>query len=183
MLLYLPERLGHGNSSCVAEREGFEPPIRFPVFQFSRLAPSTARPSLRNYLSFTTVRNSCNSTASGASLFSIGCKRTQRMYIGFKTDCSNRSHIPRRIKGVYQVAVVPVRITLREPLLPSAKLGTGVAASSPTNLGCVRNPGAATSGCKEGLVLFYCSLTCASVLWCKLQLKPPLSTRRRRHEV
>ena len=31
----------------MAEREGFEPPIRFPVFQFSRLAPSTTRPSLR----------------------------------------------------------------------------------------------------------------------------------------
>ena len=30
----------------VAESEGFEPPIRFPVFQFSRLAPSTTRPTL-----------------------------------------------------------------------------------------------------------------------------------------
>ena len=33
---------------CVAEREGFEPPVRFPVLQFSRLAPSTTRPPLRN---------------------------------------------------------------------------------------------------------------------------------------
>ncbi len=32
---------------CMAEREGFEPPVRFPVLQFSRLAPSTTRPPLR----------------------------------------------------------------------------------------------------------------------------------------
>ena len=33
----------------LAEREGFEPPVRFPVLQFSRLAPSTTRPPLRRY--------------------------------------------------------------------------------------------------------------------------------------
>jgi hypothetical protein len=33
--------------NMLAEREGFEPSIRFPVFQFSRLAPSTTRPPLR----------------------------------------------------------------------------------------------------------------------------------------
>src|SRR5260370_33675374 len=31
----------------MAEREGFEPPVRFPVLQFSRLAPSTPRPPLQ----------------------------------------------------------------------------------------------------------------------------------------
>ena len=31
----------------MAEREGFEPPIRFPVYTLSRRAPSTTRPSLR----------------------------------------------------------------------------------------------------------------------------------------
>src|SRR5208282_5994887 len=31
----------------MAEREGFEPPVRFPVLQFSRLAPSTTRPPLQ----------------------------------------------------------------------------------------------------------------------------------------
>ena len=41
----------------LAEREGFEPSVRFPVLQFSRLAPSTTRPPLRNYYSFTTVPN------------------------------------------------------------------------------------------------------------------------------
>jgi hypothetical protein len=32
---------------CVAEREGFEPPIRFPVYTLSRRAVSTTHPSLR----------------------------------------------------------------------------------------------------------------------------------------
>ena len=36
-----------GVSDGLAEREGFEPPVRFPVLQFSRLAPSTTRPPLR----------------------------------------------------------------------------------------------------------------------------------------
>ena len=31
----------------MAEREGFEPPVQFPVLQFSRLAPSTTRPPLQ----------------------------------------------------------------------------------------------------------------------------------------
>src|ERR1017187_3763229 len=32
---------------CVAEEEGFEPPIPFQVRQFSRLEPSTTRPLFR----------------------------------------------------------------------------------------------------------------------------------------
>ncbi len=40
-------------SDCVAESEGFEPPIPFRVCRFSRPVPSTARPTLRCY-SFTT---------------------------------------------------------------------------------------------------------------------------------
>ena len=35
------------NKIELAEREGFEPTVRFPVLQFSRLAPSTTRPPLR----------------------------------------------------------------------------------------------------------------------------------------
>ena len=31
----------------MAEREGFEPPIEFPLYTLSRRAPSTTRPSLR----------------------------------------------------------------------------------------------------------------------------------------
>jgi hypothetical protein len=31
----------------LAEREGFEPPLQFPVIQFSRLTQSTTLPSLR----------------------------------------------------------------------------------------------------------------------------------------
>src|SRR5438045_1379405 len=34
------------NPDCVAEREGFEPPIPFQVCRFSRPEPSTARPPL-----------------------------------------------------------------------------------------------------------------------------------------
>ena len=33
----------------LAEGEGFEPPVRFPVQRFSRPPPSTARPSLRGF--------------------------------------------------------------------------------------------------------------------------------------
>ena len=36
----------HG-SLYLAEREGFEPPLQFPVIQFSRLTQSTTLPSLR----------------------------------------------------------------------------------------------------------------------------------------
>ena len=36
--------------SELAEREGFEPPIRFPVYTLSRRAPSATRPSLRDIL-------------------------------------------------------------------------------------------------------------------------------------
>jgi hypothetical protein len=57
----------------MAEREGFEPPIRFPVFQFSRLAPSTTRPSLRDTYSFTT--GSCFSQSGRAIL--IDCRRPE----------------------------------------------------------------------------------------------------------
>ncbi len=32
---------------AMAEREGFEPPIRFPVYTLSRRAVSTTHPSLR----------------------------------------------------------------------------------------------------------------------------------------
>jgi hypothetical protein len=35
------------SADCVAEREGFEPPIRFPVYTLSKRAPSATRPSLR----------------------------------------------------------------------------------------------------------------------------------------
>src|ERR1035441_2474993 len=40
-------------SDCVAEREGFEPPVPFQARRFSRPEPSTTRPPLRLY-SFTT---------------------------------------------------------------------------------------------------------------------------------
>ena len=36
----------------MAESEGFEPPIRFPVCRFSRPVPSTTRPTLRELLQF-----------------------------------------------------------------------------------------------------------------------------------
>ena len=39
----LPNRGG----KSLAEREGFEPPIEFPLYTLSRRAPSTTRPSLR----------------------------------------------------------------------------------------------------------------------------------------
>src|SRR5258708_16496756 len=34
----------------LAEREGFEPSIQFPVYTLSKRAPSTTRPSLRRHL-------------------------------------------------------------------------------------------------------------------------------------
>jgi hypothetical protein len=34
--------------SFLAEREGFEPSIEFPLYTLSRRAPSTTRPSLQN---------------------------------------------------------------------------------------------------------------------------------------
>src|SRR6266699_2734672 len=45
--------VAHTASKCnkikgLAEREGFEPPIRFPVYTLSKRAPSAARPSLRH---------------------------------------------------------------------------------------------------------------------------------------
>src|SRR5208337_282374 len=46
-------RIQH-TADCLAEREGFEPPIPFRVCRFSRPEPSTTRPPLRCY-SFTTV--------------------------------------------------------------------------------------------------------------------------------
>ncbi len=36
-------------SMVMAEREGFEPSIRFPVYTLSRRAPSTTRPPLRKF--------------------------------------------------------------------------------------------------------------------------------------
>ena len=45
------------NSDCLAEREGFEPPIPFQVCRFSRPVPSTTRPPLRLLRSFATPRN------------------------------------------------------------------------------------------------------------------------------
>jgi hypothetical protein len=60
----------------MAEREGFEPPIPVKVCRFSRPVPSTARPPLRNYYSFTTARG----FPTGGLLFS---KRLQRPR-GFK---------------------------------------------------------------------------------------------------
>src|SRR5215471_11981252 len=42
----------------MAEREGFEPSIRFPVYTLSKRAPSATRPSLLNHLrSVTWVRS------------------------------------------------------------------------------------------------------------------------------
>ena len=75
---------------CVAEREGFEPPIRFPVLQFSRLAPSTTRPSLRTYYSFTTVGPFCRFDTSNAPSFSIVCNLVPGVCSGFQ----DRSHQP-----------------------------------------------------------------------------------------
>ncbi len=36
-----------GDNSIMAEREGFEPSIEFPLYTLSKRAPSTTRPSLR----------------------------------------------------------------------------------------------------------------------------------------
>jgi hypothetical protein len=41
------KRAGRVAPSRVAEREGFEPSIRFPVYTLSKRAPSTTRPPLR----------------------------------------------------------------------------------------------------------------------------------------
>src|ERR1035441_10880509 len=43
-------RLCHPGEDCVAEEEGFEPPIPFRVRQFSRLEPSTTRPLFRTLM-------------------------------------------------------------------------------------------------------------------------------------
>ncbi len=43
--------LGSGGA-MLAEREGFEPSIRLPVYMLSRHAPSTTRPSLQTEISF-----------------------------------------------------------------------------------------------------------------------------------
>src|SRR5262249_40674121 len=40
----------------MAEREGFEPPIRFPVYTLSKRAPSATRPSLRFFNSLLQLR-------------------------------------------------------------------------------------------------------------------------------
>src|SRR5579871_558972 len=42
-----PAKSGDESSAIMAEREGFEPSIEFPLYTLSKRAPSTTRPSLR----------------------------------------------------------------------------------------------------------------------------------------
>jgi hypothetical protein len=46
----IKENNGEKRRGKVAEREGFEPSIRFPLYTLSKRAPSTTRPSLRGTL-------------------------------------------------------------------------------------------------------------------------------------
>ena len=73
-----------GASDLMAEREGFEPPVGFPLRRFSRPEPSTTRPPLRYYV-FTTE---------SPQLVDFLKRQTV-----FKTACFNRSHIPPREVG------------------------------------------------------------------------------------
>jgi hypothetical protein len=75
----------------VAEREGFEPPIRFPVFQFSRLAPSTTRPSLRLLQFYYSPRFSQEVTLHSSFVFNrLHADESSSTWV-FKTGAINHS--------------------------------------------------------------------------------------------
>src|SRR5579863_3594706 len=93
--------------SELAEREGFEPPVQFPVLQFSRLAPSTTRPPLQ-LLQFYYSANFFWGFEGLSPSVSLDYTRPNFQYMGFQ----DRSHQPLgHLSSLYIFTIVwPLRI-------------------------------------------------------------------------